>query len=380
MTTMPELGLGTARRLAVQQQALAGPPYPATRAGLLDVIRQIRCVQLDPISAVIANPYLVLWSRVGQYDIQDFEHLRWARDALFEYWAHAASIVLTEDYPIHHWAMGPAAYSESSIWGQRQKAFREAHRDYEQFIRSELAARGPLAPAEIEDRSVDGWGSSGWTTQVKAANTLLEMLYREGQVTVAKRKGTKRWWVLLDDFLPDWTPRDVLDDHEVTRRAVRLALNALGVATAKQINEHFTRHRYPALDAVLAELVDSGELLPVTIVDGDDPLPGEWYMPAQLAATANALDGDGWQPRTTLLSPFDNLIADRDRTEALFGFFYRSEIYTPKAKRQFGYYVMPILHGERLIGRIDPKFERKTGVLHVHAVFAEDNAPPQYSQ
>jgi uncharacterized protein YcaQ len=159
-----------------------------------------------------------------------------------------------------------------------------------------------------------------------------------------------------------------LDDAEVTRRAVLLALRALGVARARHIRAHFTRGRYPTLPATLAALRAEGLIEPVAI----DGLTGEWWVRAD---DVDALRGDDFRPRTVLLSPFDNLLCDRARTEELFGFSHRLEIYTPKAKRRWGYFVLPILHGERLIGRADLRMDRRAGRLVAPAIHREDGAP-----
>jgi len=162
----------------------------------------------------------------------------------------------------------------------------------------------------------------------------------------------------------------------VTRFAVQKAVRALGAATSKQIKRHYTRGRYPKLTAVLKKLVHEGVLLEVTVLGRDEvPLPGPWYMHQEDSDLLAHIQAGNWHGRTTLLSPFDNLICDRDRTELLLNFFYRIEIYVPKKKRQYGYYVLPILHQDRLIGRIDADMNRSTNTLHLHNVYAEEGAP-----
>jgi uncharacterized protein YcaQ len=152
------------------------------------------------------------------------------------------------------------------------------------------------------------------------------------------------------------------------------------VGTEKQIRNHFVRNRYPGLGNVLAELVANGRIHPVTIQDSTTHWPDTWYIHNDDLTTLEQLKAGSFQPATRLLSPFDNLICDRDRTELMFDFYYRTEIYTPKAKRQYGYYVMPILHGDKLIGRLDPKMDRKTHNLHIHAIHAEPGAPETATQ
>ena len=152
-------------------------------------------------------------------------------------------------------------------------------------------------------------------------------------------------------------------------------MRALGVAQPREIEQHFIRGRYAHLPRVLKELQAKNRIVRVQIEDDQGHWPGPWYVHADDLPLVDRLTGEAWQPRTTLLSPFDNLICDRARTEQLFGFDYRVEIYVPPAQRQHGYYVMPILHGDRLIGRVDQKMDRLNGRLNVNAVYAEPDAP-----
>lgn len=180
---------------------------------------------------------------------------------------------------------------------------------------------------------------------------------------------------MMADFLPNWVSRERWTDEQVTRYALPRSLRALGVATLKQIKAHYTRGPYPKATAVLKQLVAKGQVLPVQVLAADAPLSGEWYLHAADVPLLDAIEQGEWHPRTTLLSPFDNLICDRDRTELLWDFYYRIEIYVPKDKREYGYYVLPILHGDRLIGRIDSKMDRKVGVYRIERVYAQPDAP-----
>jgi uncharacterized protein YcaQ len=184
---------------------------------------------------------------------------------------------------------------------------------------------------------------------------------------------------LSERCLPEWTPNEQLDKEETTYRAAQISLQALGVGRPRHIKDHFTRSEYHDLSQVVKRLVKDGRFVPLLIepevVEDEAHWPGQWFVHANDIPLLDSLEQGDWQPRTTLLSPFDNLICNRDRTERMFDFYYRIEIYVPKDKRQFGYYVLPILHGDRLIGRISPKMDRKKNVLNIEAVYAEDNAP-----
>lgn len=362
-----------ARRLAVAAQHLAGSPPPSGKNGLLKVIRRLGCIQIDPINVVTRSPLLVLWSRLGPYDTTHLQTLLWRDRDLFEYWAHAASIVLTEDYPIHQAQMRDFASGNSS-WSKRVRAWMVENEPFRRYILQELAQRGPLFTDEIEDKSVIPWKSSGWTAG-RNVSTMLGFLWEQGDVMVAGRSGRKKQWALAEHHLPQWATHEPLSQREVVYRAAQKSLQALGVARADHIRNHFIRGCYPSLDEVLRDLEASGRTQQVQIEENGQPWPGSWYIHTEDLPRLERLAAGEWQPATTLLSPFDNLICDRARAETLFNFSYRSEIYVPKAKRQYGYYVMPILHGERLIGRIDPKMDRKKKTLRINAVFAEPDAP-----
>ncbi|MCB9452557.1 MAG: YcaQ family DNA glycosylase [Anaerolineaceae bacterium] len=358
-----------ARRLAIMRQRLAGEQHPATSEGILETVRDLRCVQIDPISAVARTQYLVLWSRVGKYDIEDFHRLLWEDRSLFEYWAHAASIVLTEDYPIHADMMRHYGTSESP-WGTRITKWMAENQALHDHILAEIGQNGPVSSQAFTDSTEVGWHSTGWTSG-RNVNQMLDYLWSRGEIVVAGRKGLQRLWDLTERHLPEWTPREVLDRREVVSQAAQMSLRALGVATAGQIKLHFTRYRYRDLPAVLKKLETDGKIIRVKVAEGDTVWPGVWYLHAEDLPLLDSLEAGEWQPRTVLLSPFDNLICDRKRTELMFDFEFRIEIYVPKAKRQYGYYVLPILHGDQLIGRIDPKMDRKTGRLDIQAVYAE---------
>lgn len=372
-----------ARRLAITRQRLAGPPPAASPEGLLGVVRDLGCLQLDPISAVARSHQLVLWSRVGRYDLADLDTLLWQERSLFEYWAHVASIVLTEDYPVHQHLMRSYARGVPRTPRRvRQDQWLRENRDLRRHILAELHARGPLAARHFEDKAKVEWAASdGWSSGGDVGG-MLDYLWTKGAIMVAGRSGIQRLWDLSSRCLPAWAPRERLPEREVVRRATLAALRALGVARPDQIRRHFTRGRYPGLPAVLAELEAERRIQQVEIAGDRDGAgessgqlwPGPWYVHVD---DLPALEGltHGWEPRTTLLSPFDNLICDRARTEHLFGFEFRVEIYVPAAKRRYGYYVLPILHGDRLIGRIDPVMDRKNARLKVNAVYAEPDAP-----
>jgi hypothetical protein len=371
-----------ARRLFITKQRLAGPRAAADARGLFQVVRSLGCLQLDPISVVARSHQLVLFSRVGAYDRTHLDQLLWQERALFEYWAHCASIVLTEDYPIHHARMrayrAPAPPRQTPWGGSRMRQWVKDNDKLKRFILRELKRRGPLLSRDLEEEGAElrTWVSTGWTSG-RNISQMLDYLWMSGQIMVTARQGGQKVWDLAERVLPEWTPREKLSEYETTCRAIRHSIRALGLGTEKHIRYHFVRGRYPHFKEALADLLQGGQVQRVAIKGW----PGDWFMLAEdeplLAGLSSAEVAVGEPARATLLSPFDNLIADRARTFQMFNFDFRIEIYTPVAKRKYGYYVLPILHGDRLIGRVDPVMERTTGQLRLNAVYAEPGAPRQ---
>lgn len=238
-------------------------------------------------------------------------------------------------------------------------------------VLGEIRRRGPLPSSAFEDRSTRAWQSSGWTSG-RNVDRMLAYLWMAGSLVVARREAGRRWWDLADRWLPDWTPRQPLSEKEMVRQAAQRSLRALGVAREIHIQQHFIPGRFVGLREVLAELQRSGDVLPVQIKDGSEGWPGTWYVHAKDLPLVDRLERGDWKPRTTLLSPFDNLIRDRARTRTMFGFDYSIEIYVPAARRKYGYYVLPVLHGDRLIGRVDAALDRKQQNLQLRAVYAEN--------
>ncbi len=369
MTTPRTITLATARRLAITRQRLAGPRPAPDAAGILALIQDLGCVQLDPISAVARSHLLVLWSRVGPFDPAVLDRMLYHDRQLFEYWAHAASIVPAADFPLHRLLMEQYRSPETPQ-GSDTAEWIAAHDETRRHILDELRARGPLMPKHFEDDSTTGWWSKGWTAG-RTVNRMLDALWTQGHVMVAGRAGNARLWDLTERCFPAWAGEPPLTPREMTRQAAERAVRSLGVAQAAHIRRHFLRGRYVDLPVVVRDLVAEGRLVPVRIAGEGAALPGPWYCHASDLALLDAIEAGDWQPRAALLSPFDNLICDRARTELLFDFDYRIEIYVPPRQRRYGYYVLPLLYGDRLIGRIDPLFDRKRGRLIVNRVYWE---------
>ncbi len=346
------LSLPQARRLAVIGAMLAAPKPTS----VLEVVEGLLGLQMDPVSPVARAEQLVVWSRLGPYDVGELERLRFETRELFEYWAF---IVPRSDYAIHRESMRryPRGEHTRAVYTREWLA---ANKPFERYVLRELRRRGPLRSRDLEDRAVVPWRSGGWNDG-KNLTMMLERLWFGGRIATVGRDGQERVWDVADRVYP---VHERLPQREVARRVLDRKLRLSGVARVDSFNRTFDG-RPPGWERALRALVREGRAVPATI----DGLSGEWYAHADLLDLR-------FRARTTLLAPFDKLIADRQRTLELFGFDYRLEMYVPAAKRRWGYYVLPVLHGDRLVGRIDPLLDRKEGVLRIRSVHWEDGPVP----
>jgi uncharacterized protein len=339
-----------ARRLAVARQRLSGSrPKPVTTDEIHDLVRAIGCLQLDPTAVVARNHLLVVFSRLGPFDPKLVDTLLWDERRLYEYWAHQASIVPTEDRALHA-ALPPP-------WGEprRTESWMTARPRFRTLVLKRLAANGSVRAADFEEHAEKY--ESGWGQRSAIADTL-SLLWFQGRIVPAGRVGSGRQWALADPWFQTPLGRIPKKPLAVQDAAMR-SLRALGVATQQQVKRHFIRNRYQGLASVWKGLEASGRIVPVEL-----GLKGDWYVHADDVELLEQIEAGEFEPRTTLLSPFDNLICDRDRTLALWGFDFKLEIYVPRTKR-WGYFVMPLLHGDRIIARFDLAADRAAGVLNV---------------
>ncbi len=376
---MRTISATTARRLAITRQRLAGPVGKPNADGIFDVVKDLGCLQLDPTSVAAPSHQLVVFSRVGPYQPKHLETLLWEERRLFEAWAHAASIVVTEHYPIHHWIMRSIAAGKGHWYGFTASGSREAKRvlawmkandPLRRSILRQVRDHGPLPSRAFEDQSSRGWQSSGWNDE-RNVGMMLFYLSRMGRLMVAGRRGGQKLWDLSERCLPDWTPTTRLGEPAIVRWAAEISLRALGVATDADISDHFIRKSYPNLADALRSLEKQGRIVPVSVRESDRSWRGTWYVHADDLPLLDRIEAGAWSPRTTLLSPFDNLISNRRRTSQLFRFEYTLEIYVPAAKRRYGFYAMPVLHEDRLVARVDPAMNRDMGRLSIRKVSVE---------
>ena len=352
--------LKQARRLALAAQGFSGRQSPAAvkPAQLNRLIERLGILQIDSVNALVRSHYLPLFSRLGNYPADLLDQAAWSqgrRRTLFEYWGHEASLLPLSMYPLMRWRMQRATQGEG-IYQQMARFGREQ----QETIRRVLALveeRGALGAGSLstrEERAGPWWD---WSAEKHA----LEWLFAAGEVTVSGRRGFERLYDLPERVIPaKILQQPLLSEAEAQRGLLVHAANALGVGTDKDLRDYFRLS--PADSRMrLAELVEAGELMVCEVQDWRQPgycLP-EPKVPRKVEASA-------------LLSPFDSLIWERSRTERLFDFRYRLEIYTPQAKRVYGYYVLPFLHNERIAARVDLRAERAQGRLAVHAVHEEE--------
>jgi len=300
------VGIEEARRIAVRSQLLDG-----SAGGVLETVRRVGYLQLDPIATVAVPQHLVLWSRLGAFDTAELDRLLWTDRKLVEWNAFIWPI---ETLPLLQARM--RRRKDVNAWHRRNSTFLAANRPFRRYVLRELERRGPLLSRDLDDRSGMAPRDPRWHG-ARRTGEMLHVLHERGEIAIVGRRGGQRLWDLAERWYPE-TERVPLRDAE--RRLADLRFRARGVRL-----ERGGWHAHPDADP------------------GDGPVPG----------------------RVTLLSPFDQLVADRDRAEALFGFRYRLEMYVPPAKREYGYYVLPILAGDRLVGRVEPRFDRAAGTLEV---------------
>ncbi|MDB5445060.1 MAG: ycaQ [Phenylobacterium sp.] len=352
------LSAAEARRIALAAQGF-GTSRPAGEIGkrqLLKVIDRLGVVQIDSVNVVSRTHYLPAFSRLGAYPRALLEELAWGRKpSLFEYWAHEASLLPLASQPLLRWRMADA-HDGVGVWRGVARFLRE-RRDLVDSALAEIRARGPLAASElvVGAKGVGGWW--GWSESKRA----LECLFWTGELTTATRRGTfERVYGLPEKVLP----RAVLNAPTPAREAaqrqlLRIAARAMGIATERDLRDYF-RLGVAETKVRIAELVEAGELQPMAVKGWREAayLDPAARRPRRIAAAA-------------LLSPFDNAIWFRERTERMFGVRVRLEIYTPAAKRTHGYYVLPFLEGDALTARVDLKADRKASALLVQASHAE---------
>ncbi|MBF9233287.1 winged helix-turn-helix domain-containing protein [Microvirga alba] len=362
MAQRTRLSLSQARRIALAAQGFGEtrPTRPTVRH-LTRALDRSHLLQIDSVNVLVRAHYMPLFSRLGAYERELLEKVAYhpKKRATFEYWGHEASLIRLDLHPLFRWRMARAARGEGTYggiarFGQEKRAFIEE-------VRREIAARGPLSAGELTGGGKGKGSWWGWSDGKRA----LEWLFWAGEVTTATRRGFERLYDLPERVLPAAilnapTP----SEEEAQRELLKLSIRALGIASERCLRDYFRLSPGDA-KARIPELIEAGDLLPVTVEDWSGPvyLDPQARIPRRIAARA-------------LVSPFDPIVWERTRTERLFDFHYRIEIYTPAEKREFGYYCLPFLLGEDIVARLDLKADRAAGRLIVHSIHPEHHAAP----
>lgn len=354
------LSLAEARRIAIAAQGFGAPAATPSARHIKGVFGKIGLIQIDSVNVLARSHYLPNFSRLGAYDRAGLDKMAWGKKpALFEYWAHEASLMPVEMQPLFRWRMaeareGKLGWPSVKKMGREQRAFIDGA-----LKRIENDGALPASELEMGQKGEGGWW--GWSEGKRA----LEYLFWSGALTTRTRRNSfERVYDLTERVIPETimkapTPSAADAQHEL----VEISARAMGVATETDLRDYF-RLRLQDNRTAIASLVEEGVLLPVKIEGWKNAyLHRDAKIPRKIEAR-------------TLLSPFDNLIFHRDRAERLFDAVIRLEIYTPAHKRTHGYYVLPFLMGDRIVARLDLKSDRKANTLAVQAAHVEHHAAP----
>jgi uncharacterized protein YcaQ len=359
------LSLGEARRVALAAQGL-GVPKPArvTKRHLLATIQRLGLLQIDSVNVLVRAHYFPPFSRIGPYPTAWLDDLAYRKRRLFEYWGHAASLIPVDLFSSFRWRMERAKQGIGVYRGWVN--FAKNNAGLVQEVLEQIRQHGPAGAGDVEKaiKQEQLAKKAGWW-EWSDSKTALEWLFWSGQVTTSTRRNFERVYDLTERVYPHLYNGGIPDRAIAQRELVATAARALGVATENDLSDYF-RLKINETRPRIRELVEAGELLEVKVES--------WRQPAYLSSSARI-------PRSleagTFLSPFDPLLWERKRTERLFGFRYRIEIYTPAAQRQHGYYVLPFLFGQNFVARLDLKADRTNNVLRVVGAFAEPQTEPK---
>ena len=351
------LSLTDARLIHLAAQGLLTPPAtPAAKMDVLDAIRRMQLLQIDTISVVARSPYLVLFSRLGAYNPAWLDELL-EEGRVFEQWAHAACFLPMEDYTLtRRLILEGIRSSYFSGWIEDQQEAIEQ-------VRALLKANGTVKSADFKSEK----GPGGWWNW-KVEKGVLEYLFSRGEVMVVRRENFQRVYGLTKNVLPDWDDSVVPPLDEVYRVLILKSVKALGIARPEWVADYYRLPKRTVL-GLIPEMVKSGELRETYLDGWKEPV---LYVEENAPLLESARNGELFANHTTLLSPFDPVVWDRARARQLFNFDFMIQAYTPAAKRQFGYFPLPLLHNGEIIGRLDCKAHRKDKVFEIKGFYLED--------
>lgn len=350
----PTLSQAAVRGLMIAAQGLDDAPRPpTTKKAVRAIIRRMHVLQIDTINVIARSPYLVLWSRLGDYNPRWLEDLL-AEGALFEYWSHAACFLPIEDYPL---------YQPDNWLGGRARKWLDENPTISQNVLNHIRKHGETRSSDFE--RTDGQKGAWWNW--KEEKIALEYLFYAGELMIRKRHNFQRIYDLRERVLADFDKLTFMSPADAHDQFVVNTVQALGVTRPEWIADYFRLSKTDA-NAAIKRVVQAERLLPVEVEGWKTP---GYYHPANHKQVQAAAQGKIPRSKTTFLSPFDPLVWDRARALDLFHFDYKIEVYTPTPKRKYGYFTLPILYNNALIGRLDPKAHRAEGVFEVRALHLE---------
>ncbi len=368
-----QISQDTARKLILWKQAFHNQPNPE-KSEILNIIRRLGCIQIDTINVVERSHYMTFWSRLGPYDKEHLDQLLHPDRKVFEYWAHAASII-----PIEHYR-----YFTPTMKQNRQRAKTQAERWLKgkthllDEVLEQIRQNGPMSSKDFKQERQREKRTGWWNW--KPAKTALEILFNAGILMVAYRKRFQRYYDLTENVLPTDTDLTEPTSEERRRFFMEKTLDAWGVAKPNDVSSYYYQWSTRAslgtkeLEQTLRDLQTDDVIMEVTIKGLNDP----YYMltnDCEVAESITAGENEGFN-KVTFLSPFDNLTWNRNRTQTFFNFTPKLEAYLPKEKRQYGYYNMNILYGDQIVGRLDPKAHRDKETIEVKLLHLEEDFKP----
>jgi uncharacterized protein YcaQ len=348
-----------ARTLMLAAQGLAKrPSRPATKDDVLRTIRLMGALQIDTIHVVARSPYLVLWSRLGSYEPRWLDELL-TEGALFEYWSHEACFLPIEAYPLYR----PRMINARTMGWKYPLDFVESNQAEIRELLEVVRENGPVRAADFErqDGKAGGWWE--WKTEKRA----LEALFTSGELMISSRRNFHRVYDLRERVLPSWSDDQTPSFDEANRQLALSAVRALGISKPRWVADYFRTNIRDTVEAVRA-LVEDGSLIAVEVEGWEEPA---LIHPDNRRLVDRVIRGRVEPTLTTLLSPFDPTVWDRARTRYMFEFDYKLECYKPESARLYGYFVLPILHRGKLVGRLDAKAYRKEKLFEVRSIFFE---------
>ena len=359
------LSAAEARRIALVAQGFGRPrPSSAGTRQLNLAIARMGTLQIDSVNVFARSHYMPLFSRVGAYDTAALDQLLFSPRAPYvEYWAHVASFIPAADWSLFRFRMDDMR----ARYGGRADSWYASNREIVDWVRAELAARGPLRPAQIEHDAKEARRGPWWDWDV--VKNALEYLWLFGEVAIAGRRGFERRYGLAEQVIPSHVLASPVDRDDAVRELVRRASVAYGIATASDLADYWRIRDRRRIVAAIADLESSGELGQVEVAgwtSAGRPAKAWVHRDATLPRRVDA---------AAILTPFDPVVWFRERAERLFDFEYRIEIYTPAPKRRFGYYSLPVLIGDDLVGRVDLKADRASSTLLVQSAWWEHGRP-----